>query len=271
MLRAGRRVEHRHGPHHRHQGRTASATWPPARHPPGEESPRRYDGAGCTHDVIKWLHGQQLSSSVGFTLPPDTPELLALILQDVWQPAYDAHDKVRDGAWVAEPTDLVDLTGWPPGMRVVIRKEAPTLIPSCASPTSMDTASPHSPPTHAPAVPGRSSPNSSCVTAAGRAARTVSPPPRTPVLRTFPLHDFAQNQIWLTVAAEITAWMQTLTLTDVAARRPEPKRIRLRIFTIPATIARYARRTVLHQADTAPWASLVHQGLQRLRRLAAPC
>lgn len=30
-------------------------------------------------------------------------------------PAYDAHDEVRDGAWVAELTDLVNLAGCPQG------------------------------------------------------------------------------------------------------------------------------------------------------------
>jgi len=72
------------------------------------------------------------------------------------------------------------------------------------------------------------------------------------------------------LAAEITAWMQMLAFTGHDARRWEPKRLRLRLFTIPATIARSARRTVLHLADKAPWAHLVVSGLTRLRQLAAP-
>jgi hypothetical protein len=68
-----------------------------------------------------------MSYSVGFTLPSHTPELLKLIPDSAWTPAYDAHDHIRDGAWVAELTDLLDLaaTGWPPGMRVIVRKERP--------------------------------------------------------------------------------------------------------------------------------------------------
>jgi hypothetical protein len=31
----------------------------------------------------------------------------------VWTAAYDADGQVRDGAWVAELTGLLDLTGWP--------------------------------------------------------------------------------------------------------------------------------------------------------------
>jgi hypothetical protein len=44
---------------------------------------------------------------------------------DAWAEAYDADGKVRDGAWVAELTGLIDLTDWPPGMQVIVRKERP--------------------------------------------------------------------------------------------------------------------------------------------------
>jgi hypothetical protein len=42
----------------------------------------------------------------------------------VWAPAYDADNAVRDGAWVAELTGLLDLAGWPPGMHVISRMTA---------------------------------------------------------------------------------------------------------------------------------------------------
>ena len=85
----------------------------------------RTDGAGCTHKVLAWMSGQRLSYSVGFPLPHNTSDLLELIPADVWTPAYDAHDQIRDGAWVAELTELLDMTGWPAGMRVIVRKERP--------------------------------------------------------------------------------------------------------------------------------------------------
>jgi DNA invertase Pin-like site-specific DNA recombinase len=52
-------------------------------------------------------------------------------------------------------------------------------------------------------------------------------------LTNLPLHDLDQNRIWcaiITLACELTAWAQTLTLTDHPARRWEPKRLRLRLF-----------------------------------------
>ena len=33
--------------------------------------------------------------------------------------------RARPGAWVAELTGLLDLAGWPAGMRVIVRKERP--------------------------------------------------------------------------------------------------------------------------------------------------
>ena len=44
---------------------------------------------------------------------------------NVWTPAYDADGDVRDGAWVAELTGLLNLATWPAGMRVIVRKERP--------------------------------------------------------------------------------------------------------------------------------------------------
>ncbi|SDY92602.1 hypothetical protein SAMN05661080_05042 [Modestobacter sp. DSM 44400] len=55
------------------------------------------------------MHGQRLSYSIGFGLPANTAELLTKIPEALWEPAYDAHDQVRDGAWVAELTGLLNL------------------------------------------------------------------------------------------------------------------------------------------------------------------
>ena len=63
--------------------------------------------------------------------------------------------------------------------------------------------------------------------------------------------------------------MQMLALHGHPARRWEPKRLWLRLFTVPATLARTGRRVLLHLASKAPWAQLADQGITRLRALAA--
>ena len=39
----------------------------------------------------------------------------------MWANAYGAHDAVRDGAWVAELTDLLDCSTSPAWTRVIVR------------------------------------------------------------------------------------------------------------------------------------------------------
>ena len=92
-------------------------------------------------------------------------------------------------------------------------------------------------------------------------------------LRNLPLHDFDQNRIWLaivTLAVELTAWLQMLAFTDHPARRWEPKRLRLRLFSIAAQIADHGRTRRLHLPAHAPWAQLLAQGIARLRLIPAP-
>ena len=42
-----------------------------------------------------------------------------------WYPAINADGTIRDGAWVAEATELLDLSAWPAGTRLILRKERP--------------------------------------------------------------------------------------------------------------------------------------------------
>jgi hypothetical protein len=80
-----------------------------------------------------------------------------------------------------------------------------------------------------------------------------------------PLQGFDQNRIWCAIVAlavEITAWMQMLALSGHQARRREPKRLRLPLFTLPASIARTGRQVRLHLATKAPWVDLVNEGIR---------
>jgi hypothetical protein len=93
--------------------------------------------AGATHAFLDWLVSQWLSYSVGFTLPAEFDTRLALMpTTRVWQPAHDAGGQMRDGAWVAEATGLLDLSGWPPkASGSSSARNARTRVRSCASPT----------------------------------------------------------------------------------------------------------------------------------------
>jgi Transposase DDE domain group 1 len=237
-------------------------------HRPGRKVLVRIDGAGGTKALIEWLTGRRLSYSVGFTLPVNTPDLLAKIPDHAWSSAYDAHDQVRDGAWVAELTGLLDLSGWPTGMRVIVRKERPhpgaqlrfddvdgMRITAFVTNTSRG---------QLPDLELRHRRRARCEDRIRIAKETG--------LRNLPLHGFAANQIWCAIvalASDLLAWMGMLALSSHDARRWEPKRLRHRLFTIPASIARTARQTVLHMSERAPWAHVAIDAITRLDSLTA--
>ena len=233
----------------------------------------RTDSAGCTHKVLTWMSGQRLSYSVGFPLPHNTSEVLELIPADVWTPAYDAHDEIRDGAWVAELTGLLDMSGWPVGMRVIVRKERPhpgaqlriTDVDGHRVTAFATNTKTGGPATQLPDLELRHRRRARCEDRI-RISKDTG-------LMNLPLQGFAQNRIWCAIVAlavEITAWMQMLALNGHQARRWEPKRLRLRLFTLPASIARTGRVVHLHLATKAPWVDLVNEGVRRLRALAVP-
>jgi hypothetical protein len=233
---------------------------------PGRKVLIRTDGAGASHKFLTWLHGQRLSYSIGFGLPDNTAELLEKIPAEVWTPAYDANGQIREGAWVAELTGLLDLTGWPPGMRVIARKERPhpgaQLRITDADGLRVTAFATDSTRGQLPALELRHRRRARAEDRI-RCAKDTG-------LTNLPLHDFTQNQIWCAIVAlacELTAWMQMLALTDSDARRWEPKRLRTRLFTVPATLVRTGRRRLLHLAEHHPWAAVVHDAILRLRAL----
>jgi hypothetical protein len=232
----------------------------------------RTDAAGCTHAVLDWLAGQRLSYSVGFTLPDNAADLVALIPNQVWAPAYDADGQIRDGAWVAEVTDLLELSSWPKGMRVIVRAERPhpgaQLRRTDADGHRLTAFATNTTRGQLADLQLRHRRRARCEDRI-RCAKDTG-------LMNLPLHDLAQNKIWcaiVSLACEVTAWMQMLALVGhhayPDARRWEPKRLRLRLFSIAARLA-VSARTVLHLARTSRWSGLLLDAIPRLRALAVP-
>ena len=89
-------------------------------------------------------------------------------------------------------------------------------------------------------------------------------------LRNLPLQGFAQNQIWcdiVAIACELLAWMQMLAFTGTP-RSWEPKRLRLRIFSAAGRLVRGSRRLRLRLAATWPWATQITTAISRIQALA---
>lgn len=91
-------------------------------------------------------------------------------------------------------------------------------------------------------------------------------------LRNLPLHDTAQNRIWLEIvqlALDLLAWMPLLALTG-KPRLWEPRRLRLRLFSAAAQLITTARRQHLRFAHHWPWTSVITSAMQRLVALPNP-
>jgi len=73
----------------------------------------RTDGSGGTQKYVAWLTRRGVQYSVGFKLPDDTAAVYRQIPEQAWEPALDAADESREGAWVAEWTGMLNLDGWP--------------------------------------------------------------------------------------------------------------------------------------------------------------
>jgi hypothetical protein len=226
----------------------------------------RTDAAGGTHEFVDWLHARKLSYSLGFTLPEDAVARLARIPATAWTPAYDDERTPRDGAWVAEATGVLDMTSWPAGMRVVVRKERPhpgaQLRFTDADGLRLTAFATNTARGQLPDLELRHRRRARAEDRI-RAAKATG-------LSNLPLHGFAHNRIWAAIVAlalEMTAWMQLLALTGHPARRWEPKRLRLRLFAIAGRIAHHARRVYLRLAAHAPHTMLVLDAHDRLNAL----
>ncbi|UZF46600.1 IS1380-like element ISRer1 family transposase [Rhodococcus rhodochrous] len=229
----------------------------------------RIDGAGGTHGLIEYLTKRRLSYSVGFGLTETMVAALELVPDQAWTPAYDSDGQVRDGAWVTELTGLLDLSSWPKGMRVIVRKERPhpgaQLRFTDRDGLRLTAFVTNTRRGQLPDLELRHRRRARCEDRI-RTAKVTG-------LQNLPLHGFDQNRIWLALvqlACELIAWMQMLALTDVAARRWEPKRLRLRLLSIAGRVARHARRVRLRLAATAPDIDVLVAGLNRLEALPAP-
>jgi Transposase DDE domain group 1 len=184
-------------------------------------------------------------------------------------PAYDADRQPRDGAWVAELTGLLNLTGWPAGMRVICRKERP-------HPGAQFTITDVDVDGHRITAFATNTTRGQLADLELRHRRRARCEDRIRLakdtgLTNLPLHGFTQNQIWCAIvalASELTAWMQLLALhgTD-GARRWEPKRLRYRLYTIPAVLTRGGRQTRLRYAGHHPWVTVLVGALSALTLL----
>jgi hypothetical protein len=228
----------------------------------------RADSAALTHGFIEACQ----AANVRFTVGQDLAETIRTPCPSVppqrWQPAITADGgDVREGAEVAEISDLVDLSHWPETTRAIVRREEPHPGAQLTF-TDIDghrfqvfiTDLADTDIAHFEALQrGR-----------GRAEKLILICNlKDTGLANLASADFAINAAWMTMALtahDVLAWTRLVAL-DGDLARAEPKRLRYCLLHAAGVIARSGRRTRLRLAANSPWATDLVAAFDRVARL----
>ena len=85
----------------------------------------RSDGGGTSHWLAEECRDRNLGFSLGYFIDGRVRDALMLVQEEDWTPAVEPGGKTRAGAFVAELTHLVNLSAWPAGTRLIVRRERP--------------------------------------------------------------------------------------------------------------------------------------------------
>lgn len=218
----------------------------------------RADGAGASHGLLDWLsaqgqiRGRRVEYSVGFAITEAVRQAIMLVPTTVWTPALDADGAVRAGGDVAELSGLLDLSGWPAGMRVIVRRERPHPGAQLSVFEEADGWR------YQALVTNTTTGQLAFLEARHRAHARVEDRIRHAKdtgLNRFPSRDQQINTAWLTavaIAADLIAWLRLFTLSGDLAKA-EPKALRYRLLHVPARLTRSARRRHLRLPASWPW------------------
>lgn len=227
----------------------------------------RTDSAGCSHGFLDACRQRHVRFIVGHQLTAQVATVLAALPERRWRPAItaDGADE-RDLGEVAEITDLVDLSGWPPGCRMIARREQPHPGAQLTF-TDVDghrfgvclTDLPDEDTAYLEALyRGR-----------GRAEQRIRDAKDTG-LANLPSASFEINQAWLTtvlIAQDLLAWTRKLVL-DGELARAEPRRPRYYLLHVAGAIVTTGRQRVLRLADDWPWTPALINAFARVQQRA---
>jgi hypothetical protein len=173
-----------------------------------------------------------------------------------WTPALAADGEARDSAEVAEVTGLLDLSRWPAGMRVIVRREHPH--PGA----QLSLFEEHDGYRYQAFATNTGSGQLAFLEARHRAHARVEDRIKTAKdtgLGRLPSREYAINQAWVqivAVAADLIAWLRLLALEDDLAAA-EPKALRFRMLHMPGRLVLGARRRRLRLPQHWPWAAQI--------------
>jgi hypothetical protein len=237
----------------------------------------RADTAGCTREFLAHIRdlGEQAVScefSVGWAIKDKERAAIGAIPKTVWADAVDADGGHRDGAALAEITGVLPtraLSGYPAGIRVIVRRERPH--PGA----QLDAFEERDGWRYTAFATDTAFGQLAHLDARHRAHARVEDRIRCAKdtgLDHFPSRSFAINTAWLVVvmlAVDLIAATQHLLLHGDLARA-EPKTLRYRLLHVAARLTRGQRRRWLRIQRSWPWAHDLAAAFGRLAALPVP-
>lgn len=239
----------------------------PAEHIEGIEILVRADSAGATHGLVDYCREHGLRFSVGYELTEPVRAAILEMPADAWVPALDQDGSVRDNGEVAEITDRVELSGWPAGARLLVRRERP-------HPGAQLSFTDHDGYRFQAILTDQPDDDIAIIERRHRQRAHVEDRIRDDKdtgLAKLPFRQFALNEVWLEIvllAHDLLVWTQALVL-DGELAKAEPKRLRYRLLHVAGRLAFSARRAKLHLQRTWPWADQLAAAFAKLKALPA--
>ena len=223
----------------------------PAEHIESLEILVRADSAGATHELADHCHEGNMRFSFGYDLTETVRTAILETPEDAWIQALDQDDTERENGQVVEITDQVDLSSWPEGSRLIVRRERP-------HPGVQLSFTDHDGYRFQAILTDQPEADIAILERRHRQRARVEDRIRDDKdtgLAKFPFKEFALNEVWLEIvllAHDLIIWTQALLLEDELAKA-EPKRLRYRLLHVAAWLAFSGRRAKLHLQRTWPW------------------
>ncbi len=224
----------------------------------------RADSAGATHRFVQSLTDANFDYSIGFPISGSVRDALLLAQEEDWVRATELDGGTRDGAEVIELTELYEVKGWPPDMRVICRRERPH---PGAQLSLFDT---HAGWRHTCFITNTEGADIVALELRHRGHARVEDRVRcwkACGLANLPFDGFCANEAWVAVsliAGALLAWSQ-MTCFDGPLAKAEPKTIRYRVLHVAALLVHRGRDLILRLDETWPWASELATAFTRLR------
>ena len=181
-------------------------------------------------------------------------EAILSLPASAWQQAVEGDGTEREGAQVAELSDDVDLSRWPEGTRLILRRERPH---PGAQLSVLDCETGYR---HTAFITDQEDADIAALELRHRRRARVEDAIRVAKetgMRKMPFAAFNHNQ----------AWLEALLCLDGELALAEPKRVRQRPLHVAGRIVRSGRRTTLRLARGWPWAEALVAAFARLRAL----